>query len=304
MVRSILVRWRIALGGALASLVACGDGGHGRGTGTSSSGGAASGSASGGGAAASGPGCSAAKVRTGALHEQVTIAGRRRTYTLVVPANYAPGLPYALVYVLHGHGGSGANARATFDLERLAKGEAIFLYPDAPGGWDLDSETAKNPDVALFDASLARTHAAYCVDLSRVFVAGFSNGAYMANQLACRRGDRIRAVATHAGGGPYENAGATYDDDGQLRCASSKPVASLVIHGLADATVPVGEGDKSVAHWRHANHCAGTAPSGSPECVVGTGCANPVWTCKIPQLGHALWPRGRQYTWTFFYEQR
>src|SRR5204863_32102 len=104
-----------------------------------------------------------------------------------------------------------------------------------------------------------------------------SNGAYMANQLGCRRGDRIRAVASHSGGGPYETSG-EYDEQGHLLC-KGKPVGSLIIHGTSDGTVAPSEGHKSLEHWTFANHCGGaSAPSSNAPagCVAFQGCANPV----------------------------
>jgi polyhydroxybutyrate depolymerase len=250
------------------------------------------------------PACSSAtKGRTGVIAEQVRVAGKNRHYTLVVPSAYVPGTSYPLVYVLHGHGGNGAQARSALDLEGVAAGHAFFLYPDGiGGGWDLDTPAARNGDVALFDATLAATQKSYCIDPRRVFVAGFSNGAYMANQLACRRGDRIRAIASHSGGGPYENGGA-YDGQGHLLC-DGKPVAALVVHGMADGTVAPAEGQKSIDHWSNANHCSGSGPGTLPSCVAYQGCANVVSACKVPGLGHSVWPKAKQLTWSFFDAQR
>lgn len=249
------------------------------------------------------PACGKAAAKTGVLAERVPVFGKSRSYTLVVPAGYASSRSYPLVYVLHGHGGSGAQARRALDLESAAGGEALFVYPDgAHGGWDLDSAASKNADVALFDATLAIAQSRYCVDLRRVFVAGFSNGAYMANQLGCRRGDRVRAVATHAGGGPYETAG-EYDDQGNLLCKGG-PVASLVVHGTSDGTVGLGEGQKSIDHWTRANRCSGSAPTSPAGCVAYGGCKRAVVACKVPGLGHALWSKARDVTWTFFDAQK
>lgn len=249
------------------------------------------------------PACGGAAAKTGALAERVPVFGKSRSYTLVVPAGYTSSRSYPLVYVLHGHGGSGAAARRALDLEGAANGQALFVYPDGQhGGWDLDSPASKNADVALFDATLAITQSRYCVDLHRVFVAGFSNGAYMANQLGCRRGDRVRAVATHAGGGPYETAG-EYDDQGNLICKGG-PVASLVVHGTSDGAVGLGEGQKSIDHWTRANRCSSSAPSSPPGCVAYGGCRRPVVACKVPGLGHALWSKASAVTWAFFDAQR
>lgn len=245
------------------------------------------------------PGCGKPGA-SGAHAQHVVALGKPRAYTLVVPAGYQPKTPYPVVFGLHGNGGSAAGVRASLDLERHAQGHAIFVYPEGiGGGWDLDSDTAKNRDVALFDAILLTLHQSLCVDERRVFVTGFSNGAYMANQLACRRGERIRAVATHAGGGPYENAG-SYDDRGHLLCPG-KAVASLVVHGLADTSVAPSEGQKSVDHWSFANRCSGgSSPSGPSACAAMNGCFQPVVACKVPGLGHAMWTEGKRLTWSFF----
>jgi polyhydroxybutyrate depolymerase len=239
----------------------------------------------------------------GVLSKKVSVFGKSRSYTLVVPASYAPGVSQPLIYVLHGHGGTGEKARSSFEIEGAAGGKGLFVYPDAiGGGWDLDAETGKNRDVAFFDAMLAQVQSEYCVDLHRVFLAGFSNGAYMANQLACRRSERVRAVATHSGGGPYDNsASAKYDDRGQLECGG-KPVAALVIHGTADGTVAPSEGQKSIDHWVAANHCGSPAASGA--CATYAECINPVIACKVHGLGHSVWPEAAKRAWAFFDAQR
>jgi polyhydroxybutyrate depolymerase len=239
----------------------------------------------------------------GVIPKKVTINGKSRSYTLVVPAAYTPHVSQPLIYVLHGHGGTGVQARSSFDLEGPSGGKALFLYPDGiGGGWDLDTETGKNRDVAFFDAMLAQVQSEYCIDLHRVFIAGFSNGAYMANQLACRRSERVRAVATHSGGGPYDgSAGAKYDDHGHLQCGP-KPVGALVLHGTADGTVAPSEGQKSIDHWVSANHCS--SPTASGACATYANCINPVVACKVPGLGHSVWAEGPKRAWSFFDAQR
>ena len=246
-------------------------------------------------------GCGKPAARTGVLAGQkVRVGAADRSYILSVPETYDARVPYPVVFVLHGGGGNAQGARAQMDLERHAGGKAIFVYPEArDGNWDLDSEAARNPDVALFDALLFSLGNAACVDMKRVFLTGFSNGAYMANQLACRRGDRVRAVVTHAGGGPYENQG-RYDDEGHLLCAG-KAVAAMVVHGDRDGTVATTEGDASLAHWRFANRCnGGTGKAVPAPCQAALGCAQPVVSCRISGLGHSVWAEGKAATWAFF----
>ena len=246
------------------------------------------------------PGCGKAPSKTGATGQRVNVLGRDRAYTVVVPEGYAPQSPYPLVFVLHGGGGNAAGARTQTDLEKVAAGHAVFVYPDAVGGnWNLDAPTSSNGDVGLFDAILLTAYNNLCIDARRVFVTGFSNGAYMANQLACKRGERIRGVVTHAGGGPYETSG-SYDATGHLVCPG-KAVASLVVHGNNDGTVAPAEGQKSIDHWSYANRCTSSTTSAYlPPCVTQQGCFQPVGVCRIPGLGHGLWSSAGKVTWTFF----
>lgn len=124
-------------------------------------------------------------------------------------------------------------------------------------------------------------------------------GAYFTNQLGCRRGDVLRAIAPHAGGGPWETGG-TYDSDGNLQCAQKAP-AAMVFIGLADTSVDPKEGEKSLAHWSWADGCtAETAPIAPSPCVAYQGCKQPVVSCKIPGVGHRIWNQGPKATWDFF----
>ena len=243
-------------------------------------------------------GCKRTDPASGVVEQRFQSAGRSRTATIIAPIQVGPSYP--VVFVLHGDGGTGAQIRAASHLEEQANGRALFVYPD--GMVDLDTPAAKNPDVDMFDSLVAYVQAQWCVDTNRIFVAGFSKGAYMANQLACRRGDRIRGIAAQSGGGPYEagsDAGKrTYDDQGHLLC-SGKPVASLIIHGLADQVVQPSEGQNSVDHWSYANQCGDTRVSRG-ACVVKQGCVNEVVDCKVPGLGHAIWPYAAATIWSFF----
>jgi poly(3-hydroxybutyrate) depolymerase len=54
--------------------------------------------------------------------------------------------------------------------------------------------------VPYFSQALNEIQAKYCTDASRVFVSGYSSGAWLSNVLSCAVGDRIRATGTAAGG--------------------------------------------------------------------------------------------------------
>ncbi|MDF2697811.1 MAG: phospholipase/Carboxylesterase, partial [Labilithrix sp.] len=249
-------------------------------------------------------GCGKSGAAKGELGRQsVTIKGNARSYQAVVPRDHDGKTAMPLVFVFHGSGGDGTGIRKSFDLEREAEGKAIFVYPDADptsGMWDLDRDGVNNHDILMFDAILESISTSHCVDRKRVFAAGFSAGAYFANQLACRRGSDLRAVASHGGGGPFGQNG-EYDDDGNLKCPQ-RPIAALVVHGTGDGEVSLDEGKKSLEHWRRVNACVSGAgaPRDPAPCAALAACAEdrPVVYCEVPGLGHAIWPEnGTKITW-------
>lgn len=232
----------------------------------------------------------------------ISVWGTTRSYVLSVPQGYGE-LPqsWRLVFAFHGGGGTGANLRGYYDTDqRFAEKNAIVVYPDArDGNWDLDSPSDQNPDIAFFDALLAEIGNHACIDASRVFGVGFSNGAYFANQLGCRRGSVFRAIAPHAGGGPY-GPGSSYDAQGNLVCVGTPP-AVKIFHAEDDYTVPISHADASINHWKWANGCQESTHGAAPSpCTAYDGCGRPVEVCRYWGVGHSLWGEGAKATWDFF----
>jgi polyhydroxybutyrate depolymerase len=228
------------------------------------------------------------------------VGGAARTYALYVPAGYDGTRAYPIVFAFHGDGGTGASLRAGFKLEQASAGEAIFVYPDGTGKtWHIDTLAEMTPDIAFIDAITDSLFTTYCVDSARIFATGMSRGAYFVNQLACRSRTAFRAVATHAGGGPFGVADSEWDGQGNLTCPAT--LSALQVQGLADTVVPPSEGMKPRAFWRGKNACAATTSAyGTSPCVAYDGCARPEVWCAIPGLGHALWSNASKVTWEFF----
>ena len=78
----------------------------------------------------------------------------------------------------------------------MSQGSTIFIAPDAAGG--LRSAAS---DTALVDDILNMLEADLCIDVTRVELEGFSQGAAMAWTLACSRPGVFRAAVGHSGGG-------------------------------------------------------------------------------------------------------
>jgi len=178
------------------------------------------------------------------IHEhQVDVDGASRRWTIVVPSG---GPASALVVVLHGVGGRGADMRSA-GFEPLAAGKGVVLaYPDGAGGAWNDGRPGADPLTPgtpaddgrflgmLIDETVARTGA----DARRVAVVGFSNGAVMASRLACDIADRVSALALVAG-----TAGQGFERS----CRPSRPVAVLMAAGVNDSVVPYAGG--RIANW-------------------------------------------------------
>jgi polyhydroxybutyrate depolymerase len=155
------------------------------------------------------------------------------------PAPLAPGERRPLLIFLHGLGGSGAQLFQFAQLADLGRARRLFVV--APDGtrdragrrfWNAGAACCDFDGLPVDDdgrlAALIdwwRAHRA--VDPSRIYVAGFSNGGFMAHRLACTAGDRIAAVASIGGAAP--DAGAS--------CAVASPIGVLEVHGDADGVV-------------------------------------------------------------------
>jgi polyhydroxybutyrate depolymerase len=244
-------------------------------------------------------GCSLAAKRGVAKDSSVDVGGDERTYVLSVPTAYDPYKAYPLVFVFHGSGGNAEGMRDEFGWSAIAEDKAIVVYPDGNDGrWDLDSPPESNADYRFFDALVAEIGEKTCVDRTRVFATGWSMGGYFSNQLGCRRGNVLRAIAPHAGGGPFGGDGA-YDEEGHLRCGAAPAV--MVFHGADDGSVDLSEGQTTVNYWAWAQGCASeTAPTSPSPCVAYRGCKKPVIFCKVPGLDHGIWSNGPKATWDFF----
>lgn len=235
--------------------------------------------------------------------ETVTSNGQPRSYGLFVPASYDATVALPVVFAFHGDGEQGVDMRAA-GLEEASAGGAIVVYPNGEGAtWDLETPPGQNTDYVFFDDLLADVGTKVCVDTSRAFVFGMSRGGFFANQLGCFRGDKIRGLVAHSGGGPYSNNASDFDDDGTFNACTTPAPAALVIHGMADTDVLTASGEKSARYWRLKNGCGDSLNATDPSpCVAYAGCpaGHPVVWCAVDGLKHELWSSAGTASWGFF----
>jgi len=178
-----------------------------------------------------------------------------RPYAVHAPATHDARAP--LLVLLHGYGDSHAPLETALGMDALADEHGFYVAlpdgtPDSKGMrfWNAtdaccDFESLPVDDVAYLDAIVDDAIARYPIDAARVYVAGFSNGGYMAHRYACDRAERVAAVASFSGAGWLDGA----------KCAPRAPVSVLEIHGDADPIVRYAGGDTS-AVFPHAKGAA------------------------------------------------
>ena len=156
----------------------------------------------------------------------IAIGGVSHGYLLSVPQGYARDRPTPLALLFQGFG---EDDRAIATLTRMpAQAERRGVMVVTPDGPDHTWQFSGNgSDAAYIDALVARVENAMCVDLHRVYVAGYSAGAAFAILYACARPGRIAAVATVA-------------VDFVLGCTLRLPI--LAFHGTDDPAVPYRNG--------------------------------------------------------------
>jgi phospholipase/carboxylesterase len=134
---------------------------------------------------------------TGEPGQQTIPLGKRRDPLLYVPSAWSPEHSMPLVISLHGAGGE---ARRAIDLLRPLADEYGFLLL-APWSqaetWDVIASSF-GPDVAVIDQALAWVFTRYSV--SKVGIAGFSDGASYALSLGITNGDLFSHVLAFSPG--------------------------------------------------------------------------------------------------------
>jgi len=178
-------------------------------------------------------------------------------------------------------------------------------------------------DMHFFAALLARVVSAYPVDASRVFLAGCSNGAMLAEYLQTQLPPGTVAAVV-----PWYGAFLAHYVDTREQQRALRGATLLALHGAKDELIPPAGGvdkkDKyayvsenvTVARWAAANGCSpeptalrtpyqarSAGKAMEHTCVEHGGCEVPgvrVAYCSFPRQAHGFWPSfGEELTWWF-----
>lgn len=237
---------------------------------------------------------------TTAYTATLTVGGTARTYVVMRPVA-APATPPALMILLHPLGSNPVQmANLSFVTNFVATQGFWVVLPQAVNGQWLD-DPALNADTDVqFISQLINTLVGQGVDASRVYAAGYSDGAFMSERLACEIPNQIAAFGIDAG--VVISSSPTY-------CKPSVQRPKLYILGTADSIVPYNGGSigldsaaASMTFWNGLQKCASSAVSTLPtlsndgttvQLTDYTSCAagSELRLYTVQNGGHA-WPDG------------
>ncbi|KAI0111223.1 carbohydrate esterase family 1 protein [Nemania sp. FL0031] len=230
-------------------------------------------------------------------------SGRDRSYSVHLPSTYDKSKPYPLVLGFHGSSSIGLFFEVDTKMsESRFSANKIVVYPNGVGGaWAGAnySQVSVAEDLQFVDDLLAELRADYCVDDSRIYATGISNGGGFVNTIACSSiGGEFAAFAPASGAYYTDDAGVT----GGCSPARS-PLPVLEIHGGIDASVHYGGGEGEggvepaiptwLGWWAERNACTSSVVDDSFDGDVH----HTTWTCaggvegvlqhwKVDDMGH------------------
>jgi polyhydroxybutyrate depolymerase len=171
------------------------------------------------------------------------VGSPERPALLVLPRNH-DGTPRPLIVLLHGYGETPSFLNDYLGLEKLTRARDTYLLlpesgMDSVGApfWNAtdaccDFDASRVDDVAALSRVIDATLAAVAVDRKRIYLAGHSNGGFMAYRMACEQSARFAAIAVFAGA----------DFLSPTTCVPTSPISVLHLHGDADRIVPYSGG--------------------------------------------------------------
>lgn len=251
--------------------------------------------------------------------------GLLRSYRMHISPNLHENSTPALLFVLHGGGGTGEGMERSLTLGGFNtfsdEQDVLVVYPDGiEKNWNDGRTNVSDPaheqqidDVGFFTLLIENLSEEFSVDPHRIFVTGISNGAMMSYRLAIELPEKIAAIAPVAGALPIDLISINM---------SNIPVSVCVLSGTHDPLVPWEGGlvgfprnprgivlsvQDSVMYWVEHNICVDTPnstllPDSDPkdktwvqQDIYSHGQNNTEVVLYTIYNGGHTWPDGLQY---------
>lgn len=234
--------------------------------------------------------------RAGTHTIQIISSGKSRSFDIFVPQNLHDNTIRPALFMWHGFAGTPKAVMEFTGINKEAENSQWYaVYPKGSGLIRGFNGAGCCPGVSSDDVQFARDIIAWlkantCVDESKVYSTGFSNGGFMSNRLACEVPELFAGIAPHSG-----TMGKTF------ACNPTKGIPVLMFHGDSDPTVPFfGNGqwmsfEEVAAKWAKLNECGDESnaresfTSQTTTCVRYDKCGRdnvPFEYCAITGLAH------------------
>jgi polyhydroxybutyrate depolymerase len=190
-----------------------------------------------------------------------TVDGEAHKALLYTPRGARGPMPLLLAF--HGAQYGARFVERYYGLNPVAdKHHFAILYPQASHDTFWELSPTQDEDVDAVRAVLDRIEKTGCIDSTRVYATGASNGGGFSARIGCELSDRLAAIAPVAGG--YSALGP---------CQPSRAVPVLEIHGTRDEVVPyngkppdyAGSVGRFLGQWTALDGCRGSAQRSAPS---------------------------------------
>jgi polyhydroxybutyrate depolymerase len=171
--------------------------------------------------------------------QNIEVDETTRWYLLNTPA---PGVPSPTAPTPAASTGSAIPRPLVVDIHGLEEGATIHsettmfgalgqkdgfdaVFPNGTGSpvqWNTSDQSPSNPDLQFITAMLNQLESTQCIDTSRIYASGLSDGSFMVSLLACTMSSRFTAVAAVSG------------LQMPKPCHTTRRVPILAFHGTAD----------------------------------------------------------------------
>ena len=209
---------------------------------------------------------------------KVMVFGMRlRSYRIHVPPSYDGSNPMPLVVVLHGFPMNAKQMESIVDMNPTADADGfIVVYPNGHltlqealweeknwgtlgfllNCWDSD----KVDDVGFIRTLIEKLQTMLDINSSRIYITGWSGGAFMTYRLGAELSDTVAAIAPVCG----TIGGIAYWDSSSnwyIIPTPKHPVPVIIFHGMKDQNVPYNGTEwfysvnQSVQFWVQCDHC-------------------------------------------------
>jgi polyhydroxybutyrate depolymerase len=221
-------------------------------------------------------GCSLARAAApGTSTQLLASGGEQGAYVREIPARYSGRTPLPVVVDLHGYA-----EPATFQAQLTQLGAYgnrhgfITITPQVTGSVPVWDPTLGGHDMAFIGGLLHTVASTLCVDRNRLYVAGYSDGAFMASAVACQYAGQVAAVAPVSG------------IEVPPKCHPARRVPVVTFHGTADQFVSYNGGLGPAA----LNLPASNGSNQTLGQQLGTGASKAQGTASVPAIT-ATWAK-------------